>query len=83
MPSDAFATGQAAYALRIAGIAADDLAIQRAREYLTKTQIADGSWPMVSRPTATSTKGADNVEPITYAATAWATMALSRSEPGK
>jgi squalene-hopene/tetraprenyl-beta-curcumene cyclase len=83
MLSDAFATGQAVYALRVAGIAADDPAIQRAREFLTKTQIADGSWPMVSRPNATSTKGAGNLEPITYAATAWATIALSRSQPGK
>jgi squalene cyclase len=57
MSSDAFATGQAVYALRVAGLAADDPAIQRAREYLTKTQTADGSWLTVSRPTATSTKG--------------------------
>jgi squalene-hopene/tetraprenyl-beta-curcumene cyclase len=81
--SDAYATGQAVYALIASGVAPDDAAIQRAREFLTKTQTADGSWPMISRPTATSTKGAGNLEPITYAATAWATMALSRSQPRK
>jgi len=81
--SDALATGQAVYALRAAGIAAEDEAIRRARDFLTGAQTADGSWPMISRPSASSTKGAGNIEPITYAATAWATMALSRSQPPK
>jgi hypothetical protein len=81
--SDAHATGQAMYAMMISGIATDDPAIRRGRDFLTKTQAADGSWPMISRPTATSKTGAGNLEPITYSAAGWATMALSRAQGKK
>jgi hypothetical protein len=80
-PSDAYATSQAVYALRIADVAAGDTAIQRARDFLLKTQTADGSWPMKSQPTAKMPTGSKNLEPITYASTAWAVMALVRSGP--
>jgi hypothetical protein len=81
-PADAYATGQAVYAMLLAGTVRGDPAIQRARDFLAKTQAADGSWPMTSRPTATDTKGAGELEPITYIATAWAALALVRSMEG-
>jgi hypothetical protein len=78
-PSDAYATGQAVCALRAADVPPTDPAIQRALVFLLGTQVADGSWRMTSRPTTSSKTGASNLEPITYAATAWAVMALARS----
>jgi squalene-hopene/tetraprenyl-beta-curcumene cyclase len=46
MQSDAWATGQALYALAHAGIKTDDPVIGRAHAFLIKTQRDDGSWPM-------------------------------------
>jgi squalene cyclase len=80
-PSDAHATGQAVYALTAAGLAGSDAAIQHARDFLTRTQAADGSWPMTSRPNGPGKGGAKNLEPIIYTSTAWAVMALARSQP--
>ncbi len=50
MASDAWATGQALYALAHAGIKPGERVITRAHAFLVKTQRADGSWPMTSRP---------------------------------
>ena len=50
MASDAWATGQALYALAHAGIQPDEPVIARAHAFLIKTQRDDGSWPMTSRP---------------------------------
>jgi hypothetical protein len=50
MKSDAWATGQALYALAHAGVKPDDSVIARAHVFLIKTQRNDGSWPMISRP---------------------------------
>ncbi len=50
MASDAWATGQALYALAYAGMKAADPAIVKAQAFLVETQRADGSWPMTSRP---------------------------------
>src|SRR5262249_37401206 len=47
--SDAYATGQALYALAEAGIKPGDEALRKARSYLAKTQGQDGRWAMVSR----------------------------------
>jgi hypothetical protein len=79
MPSDAWATGQALYALAEAGIDADDPSIQRARGFLVGTQRADGSWPMTSRPSEPGGEGAKNLIPITGAGSAWAIMGLLQS----
>jgi squalene-hopene/tetraprenyl-beta-curcumene cyclase len=51
MASDAWATGQALYALAHAGIKPNASAISRAHAFLIKTQHENGSWPMTSRPT--------------------------------
>src|SRR4030095_5792393 len=50
MESDAYATGQALYALHAAGkLAADDPAYSRGIAYLLRTQAADGTWHVRSR----------------------------------
>jgi len=79
MASDAWATGQALYALARAGVKSDDAFVARGQSFLIKTQRVDGSWPMTSRPTATGGKGSTNLIPITGAGTAWAVLGLVRS----
>jgi len=79
MASDAWATGQALYALNHAGIKSDEPAIVRAVVYLIKTQRDDGSWPMTSRPTKPGGEGSKSLMPITGAGSAWAVLGLVRS----
>src|SRR6185295_19881070 len=79
MKSDAWATGQALYALSHAGIKPDDPAITRGQAFLTKTQRDDGSWPMTSRPMKPGGEGAKSLIPITGAGSAWAVLGLARS----
>jgi len=79
MASDAWATGQALYALAHAGISSDDPVVQRAHAYLIKTQLDNGSWPMTSRPTVPGGKGSTSLVPITGAGSAWAVLGLVRS----
>jgi hypothetical protein len=79
MASDAWATGQALYALAHAGIKPDEAAIARGHAFLIKTQRADGSWPMTSRPTTPGGKGSTSLIPITGAGSAWAVLGLVRS----
>jgi Squalene-hopene cyclase C-terminal domain len=80
LPSDAYATGQALYALSIADVKNDRPEIRRAVSFLAASQREDGSWPMASR-------GHPGVEPyaytvpITYFGSAWATLGLVRSVP--
>ncbi len=81
IPSDAYATGQALYALSFAGLKNDRPEIQRAVSFLVKTQSDDGSWPMTSRnhPGVESTrKPIRNPVPITYFGSAWAELGLVR-----
>lgn len=78
MNSDAFATGQSLYALRVAGITADDAAIRAGAAFLVNSQSADGSWTMTSRPHPTTGATGANVAPITYAGTAWGVIGLAR-----
>jgi hypothetical protein len=83
LKSDAYATGQAVYALCVGGgISVSDPAIQRARKYLLSTQLEDGTWHVKRRafpfqPTMKSgfPHGRDGW--ISAAATSWAVMALS------
>jgi Squalene-hopene cyclase N-terminal domain len=84
MASDAWATGQALYALAHAGFKPIDAVIKRAHAFLFKTQSADGSWPMTSRPVKPGGKGSTSLIPITGAASAWAVLGLVKSgEPPK
>jgi hypothetical protein len=79
MASDAWATGQALYALAHAGIGPGEPVIARAHAFLIKTQRGDGSWPMTSRPTKPGGPGSTSLIPITSAGTAWAVIGLARS----
>ena len=79
MASDAWATGQALYALAHAGVKADEPVIRRAHAFLIKAQRADGSWPMTSRPVKPGGEGCKSLIPITGAGSAWAILELVRS----
>ena len=79
--SDAYATGQALYALAEAGVKPGDVAVGKAQSFLAKTQREDGAWAMVSRAIMRDGKPPKNLEPITHAGNAWAVMGLVRSSP--
>jgi squalene-hopene/tetraprenyl-beta-curcumene cyclase len=79
MSSDAWATGQALYALAHAGIKPDEPVISRAHAFLVKAQRKDGSWPMASRPVKPGGEGSKSLIPITGAGSAWAVLGLVRS----
>jgi squalene-hopene/tetraprenyl-beta-curcumene cyclase len=79
LESDAWATGQALYALASAGTKPDDPVIARAQAFLVRTQRDDGSWPMTSRPTKPGGEGSKSLVPITGAGSAWAILGLVRS----
>jgi squalene-hopene/tetraprenyl-beta-curcumene cyclase len=80
LPSDAYATGQALYALSFAGVKSDRPEVQRAVAFLAATQRDDGSWPMTSRGHP-GVKPYTNAVPITYFGSAWAVLGLVRSVP--
>ena len=83
MGSDAYATGQALYALNAAGnMRVDDPVYAKGVKYLLRTQAADGSWHVKSRsiwvqPYFDSGFPYGHDQWISAAGTAWATMALS------
>jgi prenyltransferase beta subunit len=79
MASDAWATGQALFALSQAGIKSDDQAIARGQQFLISTQLENGSWEMTSRPTKPGDKGATSLIPISGAGSAWAVLGLVRT----
>jgi len=82
MPPDAYATGQALYALRLAGAPPSADQYRKGTAYLLRTQLADGSWYVRSRaigfqPYVDSgfPHGPDQF--ISAAATSWAVIALT------
>ena len=83
LSSDAYATGQALYALRESGmINTNHKAYQRGVEYLRTTQLADGSWHVGTRALPVQPyfesgfpHGVDQF--ISMAATNWAVLALA------
>lgn len=89
LPSDAFATATALYALSQAGVPAQDQAYQRGVRYLLQTQQADGSWHVASRapkvqPYFQSGFPHNHDQWISAASTAWAVTALSEAvEPSR
>jgi hypothetical protein len=90
LPADAYATGQALYALRVAGLmAATDPVYVKGVKYLLNTQAPDGSWLVKSRsiwlqPYFESGFPYGTDQWISAAGTAWASMALSLTvEPGQ
>ena len=79
MASDAWATGQALYAIAQAGSKSHGSVIGRAHAFLIQTQRPDGSWPMSSRPTKPGGRGSGSLIPITGAGSAWAVLGLVSS----
>jgi hypothetical protein len=82
--SDAFATGQALYALSRCDEAPAKDATARARAYLIESQTADGSWSVPSRAISSATNHGrlDRLAPIyRYWGTAWASIGLSQTLP--
>jgi hypothetical protein len=90
LTSDAFATGEALYALRESGFAwVGDGVYRRGVEYLLSTQYPDGSWYVRSRavkiqPYFQSGFPFEHDQWISAAATAWASIAIAATvERGK
>jgi len=84
LPSDAYATGTALFALAEAGMKPDDPIYRRSVGFLLSTQLADGSWFVTTRTHPTQAyfeSGSPHGEHqfISAAATNWATLALLRS----
>jgi ankyrin repeat protein len=81
--SDAYATGQALFALHVGGgLAVNDPAYRRGVEFLLKNQLADGSWLVPTRsfplqPYVETNFPHGRSQFISIAATCWATMALA------
>jgi ankyrin repeat protein len=82
LPSDAYATGQALYALHTAGQLRDQ-ALQKGVRFLLDNQLADGSWHVRSRSYPIQSLYFDTGFPhgrdqwISAAGTSWACIALS------
>ena len=90
MGSDAYATGEALYALNSAGkMPAADPVYAKGVKYLLNTQAADGSWHVKTRsiwiqPYFESGFPYGHDQWISAAGTSWATMALSLTvDPGQ
>ena len=83
LPSDAYATGEALWALREAGLLKPgDAAYQRGVRFLVSTQWPDGSWYVPSRapkfqPYFQSGFPFEHDQWVSAAGTAWAVMALA------
>lgn len=88
MQSDAYATGQALYALRVARVKGK--AIERGEAWLLRNQQADGSWHVATRLHSKAQLAPPYFESgfphgkdqfISAVATAWAAMALMETMP--
>jgi N-acyl-D-amino-acid deacylase len=89
LKGDAYATGSAVMALRMAaGLTTKDPIYERAAKYLLATQKDDGSWIVITRSRPVQVFF-DNGDPggksqfISYAATGWALLALLERFPVK
>jgi Squalene-hopene cyclase C-terminal domain len=87
LSSDAYATGQALYVLREAGMLPSHPVYRRGVEFLVRTQKEDGSWRVVSRapkfqPYFQSGFPYEHDQWISASGTAWATLSLSYAEAG-
>jgi len=89
LPSDAFGTATALYAMSQAGVSVQDAAYQRGVRYLLSTQQADGSWHVASRapkvqPYFQSGFPHNHDQWISAASTAWAITVLAEAvEPAR
>jgi hypothetical protein len=84
MKSDAYATGLALYVLSGQKAKGLDVTVRRAQVFLVDTQQPDGSWLMTSRRAEPTGPGpARDLRPIKVVGTAWGTIGLVRSCPGR
>jgi hypothetical protein len=86
LETDAYATGQVLYAMHELGVPSTDPAFRRGVDFLLRTQQEDGTWHVKNRamklqPYFESGFPYEHDQWISSAATAWASMALSLSEP--
>lgn len=86
MASDAYATGTVLAALLRDGAKATDMVVERGVAYLLDTQLADGSWHVVTRakpfqPYFETGFPHEKDQFISTAATGWATIALALTLP--
>ncbi len=87
--SDAYSTGQTLFMLLKSGVNADHPFVLSARDYLLKTQHADGSWLAESHVKFKVQPYFENGDPygehqfLSTAATAWATAGLAQLLPSK
>jgi len=86
LPSDAYATGEALYALHETGMTATDAIYRRGVEYLLSTQQPDGSWHVKTRaagfqPYFESGFPHHHDQWISQSGTVWAVVALSYAVP--
>ncbi|MFN7939734.1 MAG: ankyrin repeat domain-containing protein [Bryobacteraceae bacterium] len=87
MGSDAYASGQALFALNTAArMAVSDPVFRKGTDYLLRTQHADGSWQVATRsiwvqPYFESGFPHGHNQWISTAGTSWAVMALSLTQP--
>jgi ankyrin repeat protein len=82
MSSDAYATGQALFALHAAGMAVNEPVYRKAVDYLLKTQLEDGTWFVRTRafgfqPYFETGFPYGRSQFISTAATSWAATALA------
>lgn len=80
LASDAYATGQALYALSEARVPTDRPEVRRAIAFLLAQQQDDGSWQVTPRAHPGAKPFKDDTA-ISYFGTAWATLGLLRSLP--
>ena len=86
LDSDAYATGQALYALQVSGqLSPQAAAYQRGLKFLLSTQLSDGSWLVRSRAYPVQTRYFDTHYPhgpnqwISAAGASWACIAIALS----
>jgi hypothetical protein len=76
--SDAFATGQALYALGAVGRDASDPAISKALQYLVQTQAQEGNWNVPQELINTRLR---KLNVYTFWGTAWAAIGMVQTLP--
>jgi hypothetical protein len=78
---DAWATGEALYALGVTGASHTDPTVQRAWSFLKKTQREDGDW-LVSTANIRKAGAKKTTDPIfSYWGTAWAAIGIMKTMP--
>lgn len=76
--SDAFATGQALYALGSVGRDGNDTAVRKAWQFLIQTQARDGSWKVPEEPITTHPGG---LNVFTFWGASWAAIGIAETLP--